>query len=352
MTSSRALCFAIALPAAACAVEADDELVTPLDEATDTQSILAEITVPTADGAAAYTFTFAEADGAIATLVAVPDGYPDPVDDDCPLTTFLRVAPDDAIVPDALRRACPVEGQPLEVGERRVADLRPATLSFEVTPSPAAPLPALCDLAKFNERVSQLQSDAAYIPQVPVCDFGCILWVGWDELGCNWLDAHGGFLELCEDTDYQWLVNTYGPTGLLCQDYGWIEGSCEMTPNHACDHPWFVNPHPGAVTSWAWFQADGKTTKFRVEVSPCNNTSTMAGYWKTRKDPTAPWGALHLFSHIGASRLVVQLFSGIDGTGRYLGADYYVEVWGISMNIVSANVQMKGLPAATCPIKI
>ena len=315
-----------------------DDAPAPTDE-----HVLAEFERPTDDGLAHYVFRFVEDDGAIATLVGTPLGYPAPVDDPCALDTFLKVAPDDAVVPLELRRACGDVGDP---SPRRVADLRTPALTFAVKPLTAETgAGPFCTSAAYSARASKML-DAAKTVQ-PVYDI-------------EWLCDVEARLDLDEETCERIDVSS-GATLGSC-DFGAFYNQCgEVTPCCAEGHFWkgwrydlCTHPVTAATTPVTWADWEGNSgygaSKFQAEVSACVPNATTVISWKKRNSINEAWGPNHETIVNGGYWWVLKLDSGTAPDGTYRGALYVVHATGTDVRPAFVAAIMQGMDRTTCPV--
>lgn len=314
---------------------------------------IADVRRPTADGRASYRFQFLAAEGVVATIAETPGGYPEPlIPSECALDTFLRVAADDALVPDELRRFCGHESA--GAGARRVAELRKPGGELELAPAGAArgslgiaAVPSLCTSTGYANRLTDLRAAASYRPSVPDCT--CNFGAAWNNTGCAWVDGDGDIISQCEPADYFFFLSQ-APAGFYC-----LPGhtTCEPVPDPACAHTWQVydDNDNGNWSAWQRFSTGAdQNTETRVYFAACD-ASPVTGYWRMREQSTDPWGQQHPFSISGSSTGTVHLSGPVSG-GDYVGWDFFVRLDGDNFQVASAWVYMEGRDASDCPMNL
>jgi len=341
------LLLATAQAITACATE---PLATPepvVDESAADDAIravpLADISVPTPDGRASYRFKFFETDGVIATSVTVPFGYAVPVADDCALTTFLRIAAEDALVPPQLIAACASGSQALV--SRRVRDFWPTARGLDTTTE----LAAACSHPTFNARTAALTSDASYIPN----HSACVDRISWDfhyspadEHYCYHTNAGGYPTIRCNDDEIDIAEDinehSYELSGTYCLDYGSV-------PNHACDHDSAAFGDWGPYTTWTR-EPPKVATKVRMETSVCLGTTAMTR-WKQRYHWADPWSASH-YDVIDAGLTVMTLSAGWDGDDHWNKRYFSLFASNLddsTLHVGTAWLDLAGKNRFTCP---
>lgn len=310
---------------------------------------IAEVLRPTDDGRAHYRFQFTAAEGIVATIAETPHGYPEPIiPGECALDTFLRVADDDALVPDELRRHC---GDPsVDAGPRRVAELRKPGGELELKPAISGPGIAsqpLCTSGGYADRLDDLRALAAYRPSVSqcTCDFGAL----WNANGCAWVNSSGAIVQACTPGDYQYFL-MQAPSGFFCAPG---HTTCSPVPDPACAHNWsvFDDNNNGNWSAWQRFSVGADlNTETRVSFAACNS-SPVTGYWRARAQSTHAWGNEQPFSISGSSSGTIHLSGPVSG-GDYVGWDFFVRLDGTNFQVASAWVYMEGLDASRCPMNL
>ena len=296
--------------------------------------VIADITRPTDDGLASYRFEFVELDGAIATTIASPVGYPvfDPVG--CALDTFLRVAPDTAEVPIELRRAC--EGADVASGPPvRVAELRPtgAALQSQVQ-SATGPY---CSGASFDTRLQKIEDAVAFqateaIGEL-VCDVGIFA-------GCTLYNLHTGqFIGLCDPLQGP-------PIGGPPDCWAW-HTEYHNVPNPACDHPIWTGGSYGPWLDWENV-TPFDVSRLRFEVSACSNDTTVV-YWQMRRSSDDPYSDPKYYIYNTAVYVTLTLDAGTSN-GDWSGARFLLHANGNGVHPMIAGARMKGIDRSDCPI--
>lgn len=307
-----------------------------------TEHVLAHIERTTADGKDHYTFEFVEADGAIATLIGSPLGYPRFETRGCVLDTYLRVAPDDAIVPVELRRACAVPGSPLDPAPMRVHELRAPGTAFEPPPLQSSVTTGpYCGKDGYESRFQALLAAAKQVAkkkvEYEVCDLiytndqgGCRVWVAEPNLQL------GKFAFACDPFTT--------PPGSDCWS---SHPESTMVPNSACEH---------SVVSWGtygpWLDWEQVTpygvSQLQAEVSSCTPNSTTVFYWQVKRSKTTAWSGTHTVVLGGPAYWIFQLSSGTND-GDWAGAKYLVHANGPGVFPMMAGTLMEGQDHSDCP---
>jgi hypothetical protein len=275
----------------------------------------------------------------------VPIGAPQPeLPDECPLDTFLRVAPDDALVPPALLAAC---GRAADAAVPHTAgELDTAHLALAI--GPAALTGPLCTREAFDSRAVALAKDAGYVPKIQSCDQECVWGEVWDQTSCAVVDGDGNFLGWCDPGVYADLLEFVGPYGEYCEEYQPV--NCQWVPNPACDPTVATYPDWGPWLDWQRFSTF-PTTAMRVETSVCGPDGASA-YWQDKAKSGDAWGVKHTFAIPGNYISVLTLHAGWDANGTYLGRYYLGHVSGFGFHVASAWLGMVGDPHLSCPLKI
>lgn len=318
---------------------------------------VAEVLVPTEDGQAAYRFRIDRVDdGVMLTTIESPLGYPVPqVPTECALDTFLRVAPEDSVVPAALIEHClspderaifglPGEGE----GSVQVAAVKEPGSTLEFTQESEE---ALCNVESFQERAGDLQDLAAYVPTISYgCESPCIQSVAWDLTSCIFLDEYGNFDGYCNDIEHQFLIDNYGPSGGGCMAHG--PPVCSEGPDPWCAHDWRVLADWGPWVEWQrTTHEDSHTTRVRAEISSCGPNGTT-GWWRMKREASDPWGAEHALFWPAGTHTVHVLSAGWDTNDAWRGFDFQVHADGSGFHAIFAWVKMEGRDRFRCPIQL
>ncbi|MEO8550490.1 MAG: hypothetical protein ABI678_10965 [Kofleriaceae bacterium] len=297
--------------------------------------LIAELERPTADGTA-YTFRFSVTDGVVAKEVFTPAGHSPPVDDECALDTFLRVAADDAVVPMELRRSCATHDLPALGEHATVAELRPSGLTFQIA---AASGPA-CTESAYNARYNALVTAASYVRTISVqTGFDCYIWYSLGPFGqCIAWDANGTTV-LCNAAQ----IPDDGPPGCLV----WHD-LYSPEPDPDCEHN---------ITSWGAFNpawADWQVTTptstvsaARFEVSACGSSDQSAASWQSRRHTTDAWNTLHVTVWNGIGLYQIVLDSGTS-SGNWSGNQFQFKTHGTAVRPMFAGARMQGLDRGQC----
>lgn len=292
---------------------------------------LADLTVPTADGRATYRIKFFETDGVIATSVTVPFGQPVPISDDCALTTFLRVADEDALVPQPLLEAC--GAATASFAPRRVRDLAPTLRGLEVGEAAVA----TCSHSTFDDHVDAMEADAAFVAQHWTCTHG----IGWEGNLCKQYNAAGDAYADCTANQAQAAYSTGLWSGFDCIDEGYA-------PNPACVHtstaiadwgPWAVWTRPSPFA----------TTKVRLETSVCNEHALTR--WKQKFSSGDAWGP-SFYDDIPTGLNVLTLSAGWNASEQWRTRYFSLLVSNLDLStvhIATAWSNLGGKSRFTCP---
>lgn len=309
---------------------------TPATESSD--RVLAHVERTTPDGKDHYTFEFREVDdGAIATLVGSPLGYPLFESRGCALDDYLAVAADDEIVPIELRRACTPVVDPTPV---RVVDLRTGTAFEPPARSASATTGPYCTRSGYDNRYNALLAAAKEVAtktvNTQVCDKIC---------------ARQG--NVCTI----WTVDENGDKGTpvgLCEPQTVDEGdSCCVTKpgtkqvqNTACIHD---------VVGWgsygAWLDWERNTpygvSRLQAEVSTCTEGATTVFFWQSKRDEASAWSDTHYVNLYGPSYWMFMLTA--PHGSKWGGAKYRVHANGPAAYPMLAGAMMEGIDHDKCP---
>ncbi len=322
----------------------DTEGLSELDT-TLPDGLVADISVPTDDGAAAHRFQFVVDGDVIATYVDSPAGYPAPViEDDCALDTYLRVAPDDAVVPEALLHICDPDGAQLRrAAAPTVAELRTDDHVLEL----AAASSEFCSIPAFVEREANLAERAAFIPDKYSCTPGeCTTFVVWDQQYCRITNSAGVILDWCDPITAA-FYQSMAPLGSAC--IASAPPSCEWAPNHACDHPAPVDSTYLQQPKWSMQRYN--VTRVHLQVSGCGTKRT--GSWQ--QDTGSGWGSKHTFDTGGDSYRQLTLSAGWTASDKWKGRGFRVTVNGGKderFHAIAAWAKLAGKDRHECPLKL
>ena len=308
----------------------------------DTERVLAHIERTTADGKDHYTFEFVEADGAFATLIGSPLGYPRFEAHGCALDTYLSVAPDDAIVPIELRRECAAPGATLDPAPARVDELRPIGTAFEPPPRLAsADTGPYCTKDPYNKRYEALMTAAKQVAtqsvHYEVCDLIAVNEIGICTLWS--VDSNGEKKSPVGNCD---PLSTAPEETCVQTQTAWAD-----VPNHRCDHD---------VVGWGtygpWLDWERETTYgvslLQAEVSSCTPQETFGFYWQIKRGESSAWSGAHYVVLDAPAYWIFQLSSGtVDGDWR--GAKYRVHANGLNVFPMMAGTLMEGIHREDCP---
>jgi len=300
--------------------------------------LIAELEHSTPDGAA-YTFRFSVEDGVVATEVFTPAGQLPPVDDACALDTFLRIAPDDAVVPMVLRRSCATHDRPELATTATVAELRPSGLTFQIS-NAAGPA---CTESAYNARYDALVDAASYVPTINIptgesCD--AIYFLGGDG-SCAVYSAHtGDFLYLCDPTQ----IPDDGPPGCWAWHTTYTPG-----PDPDCEHN--ISSWGAFNPAWLDWQVSTPTSTVsaaRFEVSACSSSGQSSASWQSRRHTTDAWNPLHVTNWNGIGLYQIVLDSGTS-SGNWAGNQYQFKAHGNGVRPMYAGARMRDLDRSECP---
>lgn len=300
--------------------------------------LIAELERPTPDGTA-YTFRFSVVDGVVTKEVFTPAGQLPPVDDECALDTFLRIAPDDAVVPMELRRSCASHDLPALGAHATVAELRPTGLAFQISNATG---PA-CTESAYNARYNALVTAASYVPTVNLptgvsCD--AYYFLGGD-LSCSVYNAHtGDFMYLCDPTQ----IPDDGPPGCWAWHTTYTPG-----PDPDCAHN--ISSWGAFSPSWLDWQVSTPTSTVssaRFEVSACSSSGQSSASWQARRHTTDAWGTLHVTVWNGVGLYQLSFDSGTS-SGNWAGNQYQFKAHGNGVRPMYAGARMRDLDRSECP---
>lgn len=319
-----------------------------VDEGEGAPEVLAELSVPTEDGLAEYRFELSRlADGPLVTRIESPLGYPEVVvNGECALDTFLRVAPADMVVPEALLAECGVPGA--DGGRRALAATDPVFTAGELRRGDLAlatePPRRRCSRSEFDHRLDELRALASFQPSVPDCELECLVWAEWDESSCVFVYPDGSWDE-CSALDHQFLLTNYGPSGQGCAEQDLVCGP--PIPAPACDHTEWVIGDWGPYGVWQRESAGSKTSKVIAELSNCGG-ETGRGWWQAKED-SGPWSSQQVVPLAPNALTTIVLSAGVMN-GDWRGWDFRLHADGSKLHAATAWVELQGRNAATCPI--
>lgn len=319
-------------------------------------SPVTEVTLPTADGQAAYSFRFDHmAEGPILTTITSPLDHPMPiVPTECALDTFLRVVSGETLVPSALIEHClsPADRVALGLPGEGPVTVRAGFLQEpDAPPIVYAPPPvAQCYSTGFQERVDELEEQAAYQPIVPTsCGAECELGILWSQDGCAYVDEDFNNLGSCSALDYAWVLGM-GLSGHHCLDYG--EYQCQFEPDPACAHTEHVYGDWGPYSSWWQRTSNGQseTTRVRVEVASCDPNQGVSGWWRVKQSSGGSFGPQNPVYWGAGTYTSLTLSAGWNGNDEWRGWDFQIRAEGSGFRVISAWTEMQGKDRFECPI--
>lgn len=290
------------------------------------------------DGAA-YKFRFSVIDGVVVKEVFTPAGQPPPVDDECALDTFLRVAPDDAEVPTVLRQSCARHDVAALRARATVGELRRVGLVLELSNGSG---PA-CTESAYNARYNTLVTAAGYVPTVnlPTGIAPDAYYLLGGDGSCSVYDAHtGAFKYWCDPTQ----IPDDGPPG-------WWQWHTTYTPGPDPDCAHNISSWGAFSPSWLDWQVSTPTSTVasaRFEVSACSSAGQSSATWQTRRHTTDAWGTIHATVWSGAGLYQLSFDSGTT-SGNWAGNQYQFQAHGNGVRPMYAGARMRDLDRSECP---
>ena len=318
-----------------------------------------EVTLPTADGRASYSFRFDRmAEGPILTTIETPLDYPIPiVPTECALDTFLRVASSDTLVPSELIDYClsPTARAALGLPKEGEVTVRAGYLQDPEAPPlgyAAGNALALCNTPGFQARVAELEEKAAFQPLIPTnCETPCEYGILWNQQSCAYVDENFNNLGPCTNDHYLWVLGM-GLSGHYCVEAGPLQ--CDFEPNPACAHTAHVYGDWGPYTSWWQRESNGQsqTTGVRVEIATCDPNQATSGWWRMKQSSGDSFGPQTAVDWGAGTHTALILSAGWNGNHEWRGWDFQIRAEGNDFHVISAWVEMQGKHDLLCPIKL